>query len=123
MQITKVKEGGFGREDMNEIALKVNQLIVEVNGLLAKIPLGPTTSLITSFSIGSNVGVIAGTNILVTVPAGTVVTALVPTIVTAPLSTVSPSSLVPQNFTSPQTYVVTAKDKTITTYTVTVVVA
>lgn len=80
---------------------------------------------ITNFTIPNMVGnaVINHTarTITVTMPAGTSVTALTPTITTTFGATVTPASLVAQNFTSPVTYTVRATDGSTTTYTVTVV--
>ena len=61
-------------------------------------------------------------SIAITVPNGTVVTALVPSI-THTGSTISPSSGVARDFTSAQTYTVTAADSSTQAYTVTVTVA
>ena len=77
---------------------------------------------ITAFSILGNSGVISGTTIKVTVPNGTPLTALVPTISITGVS-VSPGDQVPNDFTNPATYTVTAQDNTTKTYTVTVVTA
>ena len=63
---------------------------------------------------------ISGTSITLTVPVGTVVTSLTPNFTLSPFSTISPSSGVPQNFTNPVTYTVTAQDGTTKAYTVTV---
>lgn len=60
--------------------------------------------------------------VLATVPAGTNVTALVPIITVSDNATVYPVSGVPQNFTTPNTYTVTAEDGTQAVYTVTVVI-
>jgi hypothetical protein len=73
------------------------------------------------FTTPAAVGVINETakTIAVSVPAGTDVKALVPTIVMTGVS-VSPPSGVANDFTSPVTYTVTAEDKTMAPYTVTV---
>lgn len=60
--------------------------------------------------------------IALTVPYATNVTALVPTITVSGGATVSPASGVARNFTTPQTYTVTAEDNTTQTYIVTVTV-
>lgn len=57
-----------------------------------------------------------------TLPAGTDVTELVPTIEVSEGATVEPASGVPQDFTAPVTYTVTAQNGTTATYIVTVVV-
>jgi hypothetical protein len=60
--------------------------------------------------------------VTLTVPYGTDPSSLTPTIVITGAS-VNPASGVPQNFTTPQTYTVTAADGTTKAYTVTVTVA
>lgn len=77
---------------------------------------------ITAFSILGIDGIINGTSISLVVPNGTDLTALVPTI-TITGKSVSPASLVPNDFTTPATYTVTAADNTTKNYTVTVVTA
>ncbi|MES2519204.1 MAG: hypothetical protein V4585_13910 [Bacteroidota bacterium] len=57
------------------------------------------------------------------VPVATKVTALIPTITVSAQATVLPASLVPQNFTKPVTYMVTAADCTKRAFEVTVEVA
>ena len=64
----------------------------------------------------------AAKTVALTVPYGTDVTSLVPTITHTGVS-VSPASGVPQDFTNPVTYTVTAENSTTQTYTVTVTVA
>ena len=58
--------------------------------------------------------------VIATVPEGTNVTALVPVITVSDNATINPASGVPQNFTNPKTYTVTAEDGTQAVYTVTV---
>lgn len=58
--------------------------------------------------------------ITVTVPKAANVTALKPTIVIGPKSSVSPGNLIPQDFTNPVDYTVTAENGTSVYYTVTV---
>lgn len=58
--------------------------------------------------------------IVAQVPEDTDVTNLVPTITVSAKASVDPASGVPQNFTNPKTYVVTAEDGSNTSYTVTV---
>jgi hypothetical protein len=77
---------------------------------------------ITAFSILGIDGIISGTNISLVVPNGTDLTALIPTITITGVS-VSPGSLVPNDFTNPATYTVTAADNTTKQYTVTVLTA
>ncbi len=56
------------------------------------------------------------------VPTGTNVTALVPTITVSPNAVISPASGVPQNYTTPKTYTVTAQDGSTAAWVVTVTV-
>jgi uncharacterized membrane protein YgcG len=63
---------------------------------------------------------ISGTNISVTVPAATNVTTLAPTYTMSALATGNPTSGTARNFTTPQTYTITAQDGTTKNYTVTV---
>lgn len=79
---------------------------------------------ITSFSITSPfaAGTITGTDISVTVPYGTVVTSLVPSI-SHTGSSINPLPSIPQDFSVPVQYTVTAADSTTQVYTVTVTVA
>jgi nucleoid-associated protein YgaU len=87
-----------------------------------------TTKAITTFDFNgltpAVVGSVNETNktISLTVPYGTADTALVPTITTTGLS-VSPASLVAQNFSSPAIYTVTAANASTQPYTVTVTIA
>ena len=66
---------------------------------------------------------LSATTISVTAPYGTNVTALAPTYTLSPLATATPASASARNFTSPQSYTVTAQDGTTKTYVVTVTVA
>jgi hypothetical protein len=77
---------------------------------------------ITSFAILGQSGTIGANTIALTVPFGTNVSALTPTIGSSGAS-VSPASGVPQNFSTPVTYTVTAQDETTRQYVVTVTVA
>jgi hypothetical protein len=79
-----------------------------------------TAKALSSFKIGSVVGVIVGLNITVTLPIGTPVTALTPTIVQNG-QMISPIGA--QDFTNPVEYTVTAQNLTTQIYTVTVVLA
>jgi hypothetical protein len=81
-----------------------------------------TSKAITEFQVLGINAAINGTNISVTVPNGTSLTALAPTIVQTGAS-VSPASGVPQNFTNPVQYTVTAADNSTQVYTATVSVA
>ncbi len=69
-------------------------------------------------SIGA--AAIAGTNISITAPFGTVVTSLAPTYTASLLASGSPASAAAGNFTTPQTYTVTAQDGSTKAYRVTV---
>ena len=60
--------------------------------------------------------------IVATVPVGTNVTALVPVITISEKATVNPASGVPQDFTNPVTYTVTAEDGSTAAYIVTVTI-
>ena len=77
---------------------------------------------ITSFIILGIPGTIDANAVTLTVPSGTNPSSLTPTIVHTGAS-VSPASGVPNNFTSPKTYTVTAADGSTKAYTVTVTVA
>ena len=66
--------------------------------------------------------VITGTNIAWTMPFGTVVTALTPTYTVSPFAAGAPPSGTARNFTTPQTYTVTAQDLSTKDYVVTVIV-
>ena len=75
-----------------------------------------TATTITSFNFSSpaTTGTVDNSahTVALTVPFGTSVTSLTPTIVLATGATISPTSGVAQNFTSPVTYTVTAQDTT-----------
>jgi len=84
--------------------------------------------LITSFHLLLNpevVGAVDETKYSVTlnVPYGTDVKNLVPAIVISPGATILPASDLPQDFTNPVTYMVTAQDGSIQNYEVSVIVA
>lgn len=61
--------------------------------------------------------------VAIRVPIATKVIALKPTITVSPEASISPGNLIPQNFTTPVTYLVTASDCTKRAYRVSVVVA
>jgi hypothetical protein len=61
-----------------------------------------------------------GTNLLIAVPSSTAVTALAPTYTVSQFASCSPASGTVRDFTTPQTYVVTAEDGTRQAYSVTV---
>ena len=71
---------------------------------------------------GQGNATITGTNITITLPAGTPVTSLTPTYTVSPLALGSPASGTARNFTTPQTYTVTAQDLSAKIYRVTVTV-
>jgi hypothetical protein len=77
------------------------------------------TKDITSFVINGVTGAISGSNITLTMPVGTDATSLSPAIVHTGAS-ISPASGVPQNFSGPVVYTVTAADSSTKQYTVTV---
>ena len=85
-------------------------------------PLSSAKSILTFVFPGQPATTISGTNISVTVPYGTSVTALAPTYTLSALATASSASGATGNFSTPQTYTVTAQDLTTQTYTVTVTV-
>lgn len=76
-----------------------------------------------TFDFPSGPATIVGTNISVTVPYGTAVTNLAPTYTASPLATGTPVSGTARNFTTPQTYTVTAQDFSTKAYLVTVTLA
>jgi autotransporter-associated beta strand protein len=81
----------------------------------------PACDILTFVFPGQLDTVISGTNISVTVPLSTTVTALAPTYTTSAFANGSPVSGTPRNFSSPQSYTITAQDGSATkTYTVTV---
>ncbi|HOD35390.1 MAG TPA: beta-propeller fold lactonase family protein [Syntrophales bacterium] len=80
-----------------------------------------TAAEILTFAISGSGGTVGPNTVAVTMPYGTDVTALAPTITVSPGATIDPASGVAQDFTTPQTYTVTAMDGvTQKTYTVTV---
>jgi hypothetical protein len=83
---------------------------------------GSGAKAITGFTINSTEGTIsaAAKTIGFTFPYGTNVTALAPLITVSPLAAVSPASGTARNFSTPQSYIVTAQDGTTAQYTVTV---
>ena len=63
---------------------------------------------------------LSGTNLLMVVPSSVSVTALAPTFSVSPLATCNPPSGTTRDFTTPQTYTVTAQDSSTQVYTITV---
>ena len=86
------------------------------------LPLSSAKDILTFEFPGLPATTITGTNISVSVPFGTPVTALVPNITISPLAALAPLSGVANNFTSPQSYTVTAQNLSTKSYTVTVTV-
>jgi alpha-galactosidase len=82
--------------------------------------LSPARDILTFDFPGLPATTIAGTNISVTVPFGTALSALAPIHTLSPLATCVPASGAVRNFTTPQSYTVTAQDLSTQTYTVTV---
>ena len=83
-------------------------------------PALPSSKEITSFTFpGIGNATILGTNVSITVPYSTNVAAMAPTYVHTGASS-TPASGSTQNFTTPQTYTITAGNATTTNYTVTV---
>jgi hypothetical protein len=76
--------------------------------------------ILTFDSPGMPAGTFNGTQISVTVPYGTDVSALAPVYTLSPLATCAPASGAVRDFTTPQTYTVTAQDGSTQAYTVTV---
>lgn len=97
-------------------ALSDGEVWLQSSTVSATAPLSSNKD-ITSFSFSEGTGVITGNNIVVNVPSGTNLTSLTPTIGITGAS-VSPLSVVTQNFTSPVTYTVTAENGTTKVYTV-----
>jgi len=94
-----------------------------ISGILT-VPSGPRTDCdMLTFDWGSCSATIDGTDVALEVPFGTDVTALDPAFTISPGATADPVSGTERDFTSPQTYTVTAEDGvTGKTYTVTVTV-
>ena len=72
---------------------------------------------------GQPAAILTGTQISLTVPNGTDVTGLAPTYTLSPFATCVPGSGAARNFTTPQSYIVTAQDGSTQTYTVSVTVS
>ena len=86
-------------------------------------PLSSAKNILTFVFPSQPATTISGTNISVTVPYGTSVTALAPTFTMSALATASTASGTSRNFSTPQTYTITAQDLSTQVYTVTVTVA
>ncbi len=83
-------------------------------------PVGKACDILTFVFPGLPDASISGTSISMSVPAGTNVTNLAPSYTVSPSATGIPSSGSSRNFTSPQTYKITAQDGSTQDYTVTV---
>jgi hypothetical protein len=83
-------------------------------------PLGSSAKDILTFDLLGQSATISDASISITLPSGTSVTALAPTYTVSANATGSPASGTPRNFTTPQTYTITAEDGTAQNYTVTV---
>jgi autotransporter-associated beta strand protein len=86
-------------------------------------PLSSAKDMLTFDFPGLPATTILGTDITVTVPYGTIVTALAPTYAVSPLATADPASGTARDFSTTQSYIVTAQDLTTKTYAVAVTVA
>ena len=80
------------------------------------IVLSPAKDILT-FTAGTTPCGVSGNTVSLVVPYGTTVGTLTPTITTSPYSTVSPASGIPQDFSSPVSYTVTADNGTTKVYT------
>jgi|GEM_PF-6931502 len=79
--------------------------------LITVLPLSTACDII-AFNFGAlGIPVILGTNVTLYVPFGTSVTALAPTYAVSPFASGSPASGIVKDFTTPQTYTVTAEDR------------
>ena len=92
------------------------------NGYVATVTVTPASSAKAMLTFGPG-AVITGTNIAWSMPYGTVVTNLAPTYTVSQYATGNPASGTTRDFTTPQTYTVTAQDLSSTGYLVTVSIA
>ncbi|MEI6606050.1 MAG: Ig-like domain-containing protein, partial [Verrucomicrobiota bacterium] len=83
-------------------------------------PVSSAKDVLTFVFPGQAASTLSGTNIGVNVPMGTTVTALAPTFTLSPYATCVPGSGTVRDFTSAQTYTVTAQDGSTQAYSVTV---
>ncbi len=100
-------------------------MVPENNNAVPEAEIKNNEKLIVSFDLPLNPEVIgaidqANYTVVLNAPVGTNVTNLEPSINVSPKSAVSPASNVPQNFTGPVVYTVTAEDGSTQNYTVTV---
>ena len=91
------------------------------SGIVSATPTGSSTKEILTFSFpGQPAATFSDTQISVFVPIETTITALAPTYTVSANATGSPLSGTPRNFTTPQTYTITAEDGSTKVFTVTV---
>ena len=91
------------------------------SGIVSATPTGSSTKEILTFSFpGQPAATFSDTQISVFVPIETNITALAPTYTVSANATGSPLSGTPRNFTTPQTYTITAEDGSTKVFTVTV---
>ena len=83
-------------------------------------PNSPLNDILTFMFPTYGAATISGTNISLTVPLATPINALAPTYTVSPNAIGAPASGTSRNFSSPQTYTITAQDLSTKTYTVTV---
>ncbi|MDO8735696.1 MAG: FG-GAP-like repeat-containing protein, partial [Thermoleophilia bacterium] len=122
---SSVTTGDFNRDGKTDLAVADMSGSNNVSILINSASALSTAKAITGFTFPGQTGsttINEGAHtVAVTMPNGTDVTALVPTI-THTGASVSPASGVGHDFTTPQTYTVTAEDASIQDYTVTVTV-
>jgi choice-of-anchor C domain-containing protein len=85
----------------------------------ARPPANPAAANLWNFGLTGNPAVINGSNIVWTLPTSTNLESLAPTFLISDGATAVPASGSPLNFTTPQTYIVTAQDGTTRSYIVT----
>ncbi len=82
-------------------------------------PASPAKDILTcDFGVLLGAATVGASTVTLTVPPGTDVSALAPTFTLSPLANISPASGTPHDFTTAQTYTVTAQDLTTKTYSV-----
>jgi N-acetylneuraminic acid mutarotase len=117
----------------NDFANPVTYIVTSANGaiqtyVVTVIVSSASSNFINAYSFGNISGVISGQNIAVAVPFGTDVTTLIASFTTTGTNITiggmtQTSTVTPNNFTNPVSYIVTSADGSIATYTVTVTVA
>jgi hypothetical protein len=93
-------------------------IIVDTDGVAQYLS---NKNILSAFSVPNGITTVDGNNITVTVPTSTNITSLIPTFTISDGATVNIASGVSRDFTSDVTYIVTAADGTIATYTVSVI--